>query len=85
MRGDSVANTKFSTVDETNRRSLSITITMDDCMVDYMSMMGTEDKKRRFSEDVVDMDIKDSEKLKKLFRTEINKENLTFEKFCLEF
>ena len=57
---------------------------MDDCMVDYMSMMGTEDKKRRFSEDVVDMDIKDSERLKKLFRTEINKENLTFDNFFLE-
>ena len=37
-------------------------------MIDYTSMMGREDKMRRFSEDVVDMDLKDSERLKKLYR-----------------
>ena len=56
----------FCTVDETKRRSSSIA--MDDTMIDYTSMMGMEDKKRRFSEDVVDMDLKDSERVKKLYR-----------------
>ena len=37
-------------------------------MIDYTSMMGLEDKRRRFSEDVVDMDLKDSERIKKLYR-----------------
>ena len=41
---------------------------MDDTMIDYTSMMGLEDKKRRFSEDVVDIDLKDSERVKKLYR-----------------
>ena len=41
---------------------------MDDTMIDYTSMMGLEDKRRRFSEDVVDMDLKDSERIKKLYR-----------------
>ena len=35
-------------------------------MIDHTSMMGLEDKRRRFSEDVVDMDLK--ERMKKLFR-----------------
>ena len=60
------ASILFSTVDETKRRSSSIT--MDDAMIDYSSMMGMEDKKRRFSEDVVDMDLKNSERVKKLYR-----------------
>ena len=41
---------------------------MDDTMIDYTSMMGLEDKRRRFSEDVVDMDLKDSERIKELYR-----------------
>ena len=40
---------------------------MDDTMIDYSSMMGMEDKKRRFSEDVVDIDLKDRERLQKLY------------------
>ena len=40
----------------------------DDSKVDYLSILGLEDKKRRFSEDVVDMELKDSVKLKKIFR-----------------
>ena len=60
------ANTVFSTVNETRRRSSSIS--MDDTMIDYTSMMELEDKRRRFSEDVVDMDLKESERLKKLYR-----------------
>ena len=30
--------------------------------------MGMEDRRRRFSEDVVDMDLKESERVKKLYR-----------------
>ena len=61
------ASILFSTKrEEKARRSSSIT--MDDTMVDYTSMMGLEDKKRRFSEDVVDMELKDSERVKKLYR-----------------
>ena len=60
------ASILFSTVDERKRRSSSIT--MDDTMINYTSMMGLEDKKRRFSEDVVDMELKDSERVKKLYR-----------------
>ena len=41
---------------------------MDDTMINYTSMMGLEDKRRRFSEDVVDMDRKDSERIKKFYR-----------------
>ena len=41
---------------------------MDDTVIDYISMLGLEDKKRRFSEDVVDIDLKDSVKIKKLYR-----------------
>ena len=44
------------------------TYSMDDSNIDYMSILGLEDKKRRFSEDVVDMDLKDSERIKKLYR-----------------
>jgi hypothetical protein len=61
------ASILFSTKrEEKARRSSSIT--MDDTMIDYTSMMGLEDKKRRFSEDVVDMELKDSERVKKLYR-----------------
>ena len=34
-------------------------------MIDYTSMTGLEDKRRRLIEDVVDMDLKDSERIKK--------------------
>jgi hypothetical protein len=60
------ANSIFSTVNETKRRSSFIT--MEDTMIKYTSMMGLEDKMRRFSEDVVDVDLKDSERVKKLYR-----------------
>jgi hypothetical protein len=40
---------------------------MDDTMINYTSMMGLEDKMRRLSEDVVDMDLKDSERIRKLY------------------
>ena len=41
---------------------------MDDSNVDYTSLLGLEDRKRRFSEDVVDMELKDSVRLQKLYR-----------------
>ena len=59
-------NTLFSTVNEIKRRSSCIR--MDDAIIDYTNMIGLEDKKRRFSEDVVDMDIKERERLQKLYR-----------------
>ena len=45
-------------------RSCSI----DDISIDYMSILCSEDKKRRFSEEVVDMDLKDTLRLKKMYR-----------------
>ena len=60
------ARALISTVNEMKRRSSSIT--MDDTKIDYTSMLGMEDKRRRFSEDVVDMDLKDSVRLKKMYR-----------------
>jgi hypothetical protein len=41
---------------------------MDDSNIDYMSILGLEDKKRRFSEEVVDMDLKDTVRLQKMYR-----------------
>ena len=40
---------------------------MDDTIIDYTSRIGLEDKKRRFSVDLVDMDLKDRERLQKLY------------------
>ena len=45
-------------------RSYSI----DDSKVDYMSLLGSEDRKRRFSEVVIDTELKDSMRLQKLYR-----------------
>ena len=42
---------------------------MDDSKVDYTNMLGLEDKRRRFSEDVVDIDTKNSVMLQKLYDT----------------
>jgi hypothetical protein len=41
---------------------------MDDTIIDYTSRIGLEDKKRRFSVDVVDIDLKDRKRLQKLYR-----------------
>ena len=41
---------------------------VDDARVDYTSLLDGEDRARRFSEDVVDIDLKDSVKLQKLYR-----------------
>ena len=41
---------------------------MDDSNVDYVSILGLEERKRRFSEDVVDMELMDSVRLQKMYR-----------------
>jgi len=41
---------------------------MDDIMVDYSSVMDREDKKKRFSEELEDKELKESLKLQKLYR-----------------
>ena len=41
---------------------------LDDSTVDYMSMMDQEDRKRRFSEDVVERELKDTVRLQKMYR-----------------
>ena len=56
----------FTSVSQEKKRSFSIT--MDDTKIDYTSMLGQEDKRRRFSEDVVDIETKDSIRLQKLYR-----------------
>ena len=53
-----------SMMDSRNSYSLSI----DDMMVDYTSMLGLEDRRKRFSEEVEDTDLKDSLRLQKLYR-----------------
>ena len=51
-----------------NPPSKAQTYSMDDINIDYMSILGLEDMKRRFSEEVVDMDLKDTLRLKKMYR-----------------
>ena len=51
-------------VNKKKQRSYS----MDDSKVDYTSLLGLEDRRRRFSEDVVDIDTKNSVMLQKLYR-----------------
>ena len=41
---------------------------LDDAKVDYVSILGLEDRRRRFSEDIADLEIKDSVRIKKLLR-----------------
>ena len=43
-------------------------LSIDDSTVDYTSMLGMEDRRKRFSEEVVDTDLKDSVRLQKLYR-----------------
>ena len=40
----------------------------DDSMVDYTSMLGIEERRQRFSEEVQDRDLKDSVRLQKMYR-----------------
>ena len=57
-----------SLVADCNSAKKAQTYSMDDSNIDYMSILGLEDKKRRFSEDVVDMDLKDTVRLQKMYR-----------------
>ena len=43
-------------------------LSADDSKVDYTSLLGVDDKRRRFSEDVVDTSIKDSIRVQKMYR-----------------
>ena len=60
------AGVRFTSLGRENQRVFSIT--MDDTKIDYTSMLGLEDRRRRFSEDVVDFETKDSIRLQKLYR-----------------
>ena len=40
----------------------------DDSKVDYNSMLGEEERRQRFSEDVVDKDLQDSVRVQKMYR-----------------
>ena len=40
----------------------------DDSVVDYTSMLGREERRQRFSEEVLDRDLKDSVRLQKMYR-----------------
>ena len=40
----------------------------DDSKVDYTSMLGVEERRQRFSEEVVDKDLKDSVRVQKMYR-----------------
>ena len=53
------------TIDELRRRSA---FSKDDSRIDYTSVLNIEDKERRFSEDLVDCDIKSNIQMKKLYR-----------------
>ena len=60
--------TKVFPQDELSSISSRSSVCFDDSMVDYLSMLGREDRQRRFSEDVVDTGVKDTVRLKKLYR-----------------
>ena len=44
-------------------------MSVDDINVDYTSILSTEDRVRRWSENVVDMDLRNNVKLNKLYRS----------------
>ena len=46
-------------------------LSMDDSSVDYTSILDQEDMVRRWSEDVVDIELRDSVRLNKLYRKDI--------------
>ena len=50
-----------------SRSSIS-SLSIDDSRVDYTSVLGLEDRRKRFSEEVEDLDLKDSVRLQKLYR-----------------
>ena len=44
-------------------------MSVDDINVDYTSILSSEDRVRRWSENVVDMDLRNNVKLNKLYRS----------------
>ena len=45
-----------------------VSLSEDDIQVDYTSMLGIEERRQRFSEEVEDMDLKDNVKMQKMYR-----------------
>ena len=60
------AKTLLKTINELKRRDSATT--RDDSNIDYLSVLGHDDKTRRFSEDLVDVDVKSNLQLRKLYR-----------------
>ena len=56
----------LETIDELRRRDSAVS--KDDSRIDYTSVLNIEDKKRRFSEDLVDCDTKSNIQMKKIYR-----------------
>ena len=56
----------LDTLNEIKRRDSSTT--KDDTIIDYTSVLDQDDQRRRFSEKLVDADVKDSLELRKLYR-----------------
>ena len=62
----------------------------DDSKVDYTSLLGLDDKRKRFSEDVVDKNVKETIRLQKMYRelqrqvycTDQKKESLYKDELC---
>ena len=53
-------------IEEFRRRDSAVS--KDDSRIDYTSVLNMEDKKRRFSEDLVDCDTKSNIQMKKIYR-----------------
>ena len=45
-----------------------VSLSEDDIKVDYTSMLGMEERRQRFSEEVEDIDLKDSVRMQKMYR-----------------
>ena len=56
----------LDTLNEIKRRDSSTT--KDDTIIDYTSVLDQDDQRRRYSEKLVDADVKDSLELRKLYR-----------------
>ena len=56
----------IETINEIKRRDLSMS--KDDAHIDYISVLDQDDLVKRFSEDLVDMDTRNSLQLRKLYR-----------------
>ena len=56
------------TSDSMGVRGRAQAVSMDDIQVDYSSILDQEDRLRRWSEDVVDLELRDNVRLNKLYR-----------------